>query len=87
VSEEHKPVRPSWACDSCGEPWPCDPAREQLASELRGSYLTLNMSIYMINAARENPLIPPSELYQRFLAWARRPPDVSAAAASREPAS
>jgi hypothetical protein len=67
---DHLAERPSWDCGCCGRPWPCDPAREQLAAEAVGpTYLTMWMSVEMVHAARENPAILPSELYERFLAW------------------
>jgi hypothetical protein len=70
---EHSAARPAWDCASCGRPWPCDPAREQLAVELGGTYLTLFLALDLVDAARDNPRIPPSELYERFIAWTRRP--------------
>lgn len=74
MTDEHPADRPSWDCKRCGKPWPCDPARELLAVEFAGTYLKLLLAVDMIDAARDNPGIPPSELYQRFLAWAPRPP-------------
>lgn len=71
--DDHPPSRPSWHCANCGKLWPCDPAREQLAAEMAGTDLTLWMSVDMIDAAREDPAIPPSELYARFIAWTRLP--------------
>jgi hypothetical protein len=71
VTDDHPAARPSWDCAACGRPWPCDPAREQLAAEFSGTYLTLFLSVDMVDAARDNPGIPPSELHERFLAWTR----------------
>jgi hypothetical protein len=68
ASEEHPPTRPSWDCAKCGKPWPCDPAREQLAGEMTKTELAVMMSVDMVDAAREDPEIKPSE---RFLAWTR----------------
>jgi hypothetical protein len=68
---DHVADRPSWDCRACGKPWPCEPAREQLAAEYgQGTQLTLWMSIDMIDAARETKL-KPHEIYQRFVAWTR----------------
>jgi hypothetical protein len=33
---EHLPLRPSYDCSACGERWPCDPAKIQLAREFEG---------------------------------------------------
>jgi hypothetical protein len=75
VSEDHPADRPSWDCKACGQPWPCNQAREQLVAELGlGTRLTLWMSIDMVDAARENGKIPPHELYQRFVAWTNERP-------------
>jgi hypothetical protein len=66
---EHRPARPSWDCTGCAKPWPCDPAREQLAAELRGTWLRIYLCIERSNAARDNPRIPAAELHERFIAW------------------
>ena len=71
--DDHPPSRPSWLCAADGEPWPCDAAREQLASEMAGVGLAMWMATTMVHAAREDPSIPPSELFQRFIAWTRPP--------------
>lgn len=71
--DDHPASRPSWLCAADGRPWPCDPAREQLAAEMSGTDLTLWMATLMIAAAREDPSTPPSELYERFIAWTRLP--------------
>jgi hypothetical protein len=67
--DEHRPARPSWDCARCGRSWPCDPAREQLAAELRGTWLRIYLCIERSNAARDNPQIPAAELHERFIAW------------------
>jgi hypothetical protein len=72
---EHAAVRPTWDCAACGKPWPCDPAREQLAAELPRTYLIVYLSIDMVDAARDQPTMPPGELYERFIAWARTAED------------
>ena len=71
TSEEHPPKRPSWDCAKCGKPWPCDPAREQLAAEMNKIELAAMMSVDMVEAAREDPQIKASELFERFLAWTK----------------
>jgi hypothetical protein len=70
--DEHKADRPSWDCGTCGAPWPCEPAREQIIAEHgAGTRLVLWMSIDMIDAARENPGLLPGQLYERFISWTR----------------
>ncbi|MDT4992019.1 MAG: hypothetical protein QOH97_1911 [Actinoplanes sp.] len=71
MTDDHPAARPSWDCAGCGRPWPCDPARERLAGEFSGTYLTLFLAVDMVDAARDNPGIPPSEPHERFLAWTR----------------
>lgn len=71
----HVLARPCWDCAACGEPWPCDPAREALAASMgRGTALTIYMHAYFQEAAAQEPPVGPvGELYDRFLAWARAP--------------
>jgi hypothetical protein len=68
-AEEHAAERPSWQCRSCGEPWPCDPARDRLAAGMG----RVNLSVYMWSsleeAARDMPDGPPQELFERFIRW------------------
>src|SRR4051794_13841654 len=42
-ADEHSAERPSWDCRACGRPWPCDPAREHLQSEMDGTVLAVYM--------------------------------------------
>jgi hypothetical protein len=68
---EHVAARPSWDCGRCGKPWPCDLAREQFAAEMTRTELAVMMSVDMVEAARDDDAIMPSELFDRFLAWTR----------------
>ena len=72
---EHLPHRPSWDCLSCGRPWPCDPAREELAARLDGVALAIYVWDRLEEAAGELPPTPSQELFDRFLRWTRRQPD------------
>lgn len=67
----HLPARPSWDCERCDRPWPCDPAREELARE----YDRISLAMYawdrLEEAAGELPPTPPAELFERFLRWTR----------------
>lgn len=71
--DNHWPVKPSWRCALCDEPWPCGPGRAQIIAETGGARvdLALYMAIGMIEAARAEPMIPPADLYRRFLGWVR----------------
>jgi hypothetical protein len=66
---EHSPARPSWDCLSCGRPWPCDPAREELSRHNGRVDLAVTMWDYLEEAARDMPQTPASELFDRFLRW------------------
>ncbi|MBG0560162.1 hypothetical protein [Actinoplanes aureus] len=66
---DHVPDRPSWRCRACGDPWPCDPARERLAAELSRVDLAVLMWDHLEEAARDMPKAPASELFDRFLRW------------------
>lgn len=69
----HHPARPSWDCVACGRPWPCDPARESLASRLDMIGLAMYGWDRLEEAAGELPGTPPGELFDRFVSWTRRP--------------
>ena len=69
---EHIAERPSWDCLSCGNPWPCDPARELLATEMGAVQLAMYGWTNLEEAAQDMPTILPSELFDRFLAWTRK---------------
>lgn len=70
---EHLPERPSWDCDTCGDPWPCTPAKDRLRAEYEGASVALiaYMSNHHLAAAEELPDATDDELYPRFLGWAR----------------
>lgn len=69
----HPPLRPSWDCAACGQPWACHPARV----ELRERYVDdpVGLAVYagmqLDHAARELPNADPSDLYERFVRWTR----------------
>jgi hypothetical protein len=66
---EHVEERPSWDCGACGKPWPCDPAREELAAALSPVTLRTDMWMRLEVAVQDLPPGPPSELFDRFLRW------------------
>lgn len=68
---EHLPIRRSWLCASCGEPWPCVSRRMQLAGEYAGASvsLALLMAAALTEAMRDLPMVPAGELHARFLGW------------------
>ncbi len=68
---EHLADRPGWDCRSCGKTWPCDPAREHLMTELSPTWLRIHMWLRLEEAAADIPHLTPSELFERFLHWAR----------------
>lgn len=80
---DHLPHPPDWVCTGCGRDWPCDPAREALASEFGTDAGTLNagavslgalMSMHLSIAIGDLDRVPAAELYQRFIAWTRPTP-------------
>jgi hypothetical protein len=84
---EHTPERPQWGCRACGLPWPCPAARDNLRIEYRAfpSLLKVYLSTMMYDALddlRLNGEAPP-DLYDRFLAWARRRPETPGDATRR----
>lgn len=71
LEPSHLPERPSWDCAACGQPWPCDAAREEAASTLDAVLLPIYMSAQMYDAAGEIEAVQPHELFDRFVAWTR----------------
>ncbi len=70
----HSGERPTWDCESCGQPWPCANAKEQLLQEFHGypSVLAVYMSAQMCEAVLDltaHGAEPPADLYERFLSW------------------
>jgi hypothetical protein len=68
---EHVAERPSWDCRACGNPWPCDPAREALVTEMDRVTLAIYMWSNLEEAAMDMPRGPVSELFERFIRWTR----------------
>jgi hypothetical protein len=66
---EHTAERPSWDCRACEKPWPCDPAREQLAAEMEPTQLRIFMWLNIEEAADQLTDMPAGEMFARFLAW------------------
>jgi hypothetical protein len=74
--EEHTPHRPDWLCRTCGQEWPCAPAKVQLGEQYaprRRIELALYMAAQLQDALAELPDPGPSraELQTRFMAWTR----------------
>lgn len=69
----HTPQRPVWTCAVCpvDTPWPCPPARVQLAEAYAGEPLALSVDLggMLPLAAAEAGITDPRELYERFVAW------------------
>jgi hypothetical protein len=73
---EHLRDRPGWDCRSCRQPWPCATAKANLLIEFRQfpSVLTIYLSAQMYEALGDMTSAgkpAPSNLYDRFLSWAR----------------
>lgn len=72
---EHLPDQPSWDCEDCGKPWPCDLARERLNAKTGGGpRLAITMWTYLEYALLEMPTMPAAEVFERFIAWTRPTP-------------
>ena len=74
---EHMPGRPGWDCLTCGEPWPCAPAKVHLSEEYRGAhsslmvYLHLQLKEVVDAAAKAHDWGKVDDLYDRFVGWTR----------------
>jgi hypothetical protein len=71
---EHQPQPPSWDCLACERPWPCDPARERMTRLYAATTLSIMMADRLLDAVGDMPTASPADLFDRFLAWTRRPP-------------
>lgn len=67
----HVAARPSWDCLACGKTWPCDPAREALASRFDRVQLAMYAWGQLEEAVGDLPAMPAAEAFDRFLAWTR----------------
>ncbi|MDQ7910793.1 hypothetical protein RB614_40510 [Phytohabitans sp. ZYX-F-186] len=69
----HQPIRPTWACDTCGGDWPCPPAREALTAEHAADPVALGvyMAVQLGHAAGDMPEATARDLYRRFIVWTR----------------
>jgi hypothetical protein len=72
AGEDHRAKRPEWICDCCGEPWPCEPARDYLLADTGGgTALALVCWAYFEDYVNDMGPRPLGEAYRRFLGWAR----------------
>ncbi|MGC4856164.1 flavin reductase [Micromonospora sp. DT4] len=70
---QHTPRRPQWDCHTCGQAWPCAPARVRLAEAYGRDRIGLSMycgSLHPV-ASEELPTAAPGELWERFVGWTR----------------
>jgi hypothetical protein len=68
---EHVAERPTWDCRACGKPWPCNPAREALVTEMDPVGLAIYMWLNLEEAVMDIPRGPASQLFERFIRWTR----------------
>ncbi len=71
VVAQHTAERPQWTCRVCGLAWPCEPARQELRSSMRGPSLALFATAQLDAAVRDLPELSPAELWERFVAWTK----------------
>lgn len=68
---DHVPMQPSWDCQACRRPWPCEPARHQLAAAFGPVRLRLFCWTQFELAAVDMRDKPTGELLDRFVRWTR----------------
>ena len=78
VEHGHIADRPSWDCVACVKPWPCDPAREALATQMDPVQLAMYLWSNLEEAAGDLPDMPVGEAFDRFISWTRSPNRASA---------
>ncbi|MFI2710255.1 flavin reductase [Micromonospora sp. NPDC018662] len=76
--QRHAPVKPLWFCAACANPWPCGPARLELAAQYAGEpkWLAVDMAELLHEAIADLTRLnaePPDgvAMYGRFLGWVR----------------
>ena len=78
TESSHIAKRPSFDCTKCGQPWPCAPAKVELAEEYQGDpvglgyYLGIQMADATDQATHNTGWGPVDNLYDRFLGWMPR---------------
>ncbi len=67
----HLPLRPSWTCAWCAEPWPCASKQRRLIAEYEDAHISLYllMAMRLVDAAGDLRDLPAGELHTRFLGW------------------
>jgi hypothetical protein len=67
----HNPMRPSWECGGCGDPWPCVTRRRELLAEYERARVSLVVYVtgQFLDAVQDLPSVPSGALYDRFLGW------------------
>jgi hypothetical protein len=76
VNADHLPERPTWECKSCGDQWPCGPAREGLLGEYATDpvALAIRMWGHLEDYSMDAGAGPLQGAWNRFLSWTRRGP-------------
>jgi hypothetical protein len=66
----HSPRRPGWICRGCGLPYPCPEGRRRLAAahQRDGELGTVAYEL-LVQAVRDLPDLPVTDLFDRFVAW------------------
>jgi hypothetical protein len=72
----HQPLIPTWSCSSCGQAYPCRPAREDLLLDLGWIRVAIYSAVLMEHAAKDVRPLNPRELWQRFLEWTEPPEEL-----------
>ena len=73
MTGEHLAQRPSWDCLACDKPCPCGPARERMVGEMDEVQLAIYAWRTLEDVAADQPTMSAAEMFDRFLAWTRRP--------------
>jgi hypothetical protein len=70
----HLPLRPSWACQTCGDEWPCAPARERLLQEKAADPTSIAVAMWqrLEEFALDQGSGPLPDAFDRFIGWTRR---------------
>lgn len=77
---EHRPGRPHWHCTTCGDHWPCPPARRAMLAAVGSAGLSgLRAAMWAAQADAESDfaqlgtLARHGDLHDRFVGWVKLP--------------
>lgn len=68
---DHEPDPENWDCKSCGDPWPCEPAKKVMVETMSPTELRINQWTDFERAVTSHRVqgLNAQELWDRFFGW------------------